>query len=97
MYLWCVIIPKTGLRNTILIPIKLPLQVFSTCSNLLGSKGESPLTRLTAASLIPGGACNSVTVADELSEAAVFASASEDESTVGCLGELLKILSEKII
>ena len=67
---------------------------FSTCSSLLGSKGESPLTRLTAASLIPGGAWDSAAVADELSEAVAALSASEGDSKVGCLDELLKI-SEK--
>jgi len=59
---------------------------------LLGSKGESAVTRFTAASLIPGGATAELAGSSE-----PVVSDSEDDSTVGCLGVVLKKIENKCL
>lgn len=69
-----------------------------TCSSFFGSKGESAVTRFTAATLIPGGAKESGEEAEDCSDSAVSDSVDWDEtepgvSTLGCCDVVLKLIT----
>ena len=64
-----------------------------TCSSLFGSKGESAVTRFTAATLIPGGAKEPGEEAEDCSDSAVSDS-EPGVSTLGCCDVVLKLTIE---
>ena len=61
-----------------------------TCSSFFDSKGESAVTRFTAATLIPGGAEESGEEAEDCCDSAVSDS-EPGVSTLGCFDALLKL------
>ncbi len=71
-----------------------------TCSSFFGSKGESPVTRFTAAKLIPGGAIELEAAVEDCSDSVVSDSADWDDSaepdvsTLGCCDVVLKIIHD---
>jgi len=60
-----------------------------TCSSFFDSKGESAVTRFTAATLIPGGAKESGEEAEDCSDSAVSDS-EPGVSMLGCFDVVLK-------
>ena len=59
-----------------------------TCSSFFGSKGESAVTRFTAATLIPDGAQESGEEAEDCSDSPV---SEPGVSTLGCCDVVLKL------
>lgn len=74
------------------------LSFMCTCSSFFDSKGESAVTRFTAATLIPGGAKVPKEEAEDCSDSAVSDSVDWDEtepgvSTLGCCDVVLKLIT----